>query len=110
MAKRTCGDCRQLIRDACRCNEHLLICEEQQRAERAEARIEAARVVNEALLDQLSKAGARIARLEAVMEAARAFEASTTGSEIEDYETFRDMQAAVATYDAAERAEEPTDG
>ncbi len=38
------------------------------------ARIEDARVVNEALLDQLSKAGARIARLEAVMVEGRNFE------------------------------------
>ncbi len=32
----TCGDCRELIRPACQCEEHVRICCEQQRADEAE--------------------------------------------------------------------------
>ncbi len=39
MADRTCGDCRELIRPACRCEEHLRICTEQQRGETAEGEL-----------------------------------------------------------------------
>jgi len=38
-----CGDCRQPIRPACRCAEHLRICAEQQRAEQAEGERDALR-------------------------------------------------------------------
>lgn len=34
-----CGDCRLPQVDACKCAEHLRICEEQQRAERAEEEV-----------------------------------------------------------------------
>lgn len=34
--ERVCGDCRKPIRPACTCAEDLRICEEQQRADRAE--------------------------------------------------------------------------
>ncbi len=37
VSEESCGDCRLPIREACRCSENLRICEEQQRAERAEA-------------------------------------------------------------------------
>ncbi len=39
MATKTCGECSLPVVPSCQCAEHLRICEEQQRAERAEAEV-----------------------------------------------------------------------
>jgi hypothetical protein len=48
--KHQCGDCRKVIVDACACEHHLRICEEQQRAEDAERQRDTLRVAIEAYL------------------------------------------------------------